>query len=53
MGFFNNPRKATKAFFKDPVKIINNDISNFEKATGIQCQQTNPQELSEHATQLA
>ena len=35
MGFFNNPRKATKAFFKSPVRIVNNDISNFEKAVGI------------------
>ena len=35
MGFFKNPRKATKAFFKSPVRIVNNDISNFEKAVGI------------------
>jgi len=28
-GFFNNPSKATKAFFNNPVKIIDNDINKF------------------------
>ena len=31
MGFWNKPFKATKAFCKNPVKIISNDLSNLDK----------------------
>lgn len=27
MGFFTNPKKATKAFFKDPAGVVHNDLN--------------------------
>ena len=30
MGFFNKPFKATKAFFKDPVKVVANDLRKMD-----------------------
>ncbi len=31
MGFFNKPFKATKSFCKNPVKIIQNDLTKIDK----------------------